>query len=508
MEKLKNFTFEKIPSRYIQLTGLAIIGILELFAMLFSYNTCNEYMRIFVHAINLIAILYLGMAIRTSLNRTARNLLLLGLLFCAWPILMQIRDFKFLFNPAHPNGRLTYNTLLCEYLMLLSFAAVADEKDKSTGLKVFGWFYVLAGLCFSVLVILLQMGLISPELKNVLISKDVDRLFLIWHPNITARIMMLAVGVNLIFICMTRKIWLRVALTVLTIMDYVCMSLTDSRSVMLIASGLAGGVIFFLAYKRTWKTFLLGFLAAAISSAIIFAGMTGIFKLRFETFNDINLSQASQLVENAQKETVPAVTVPASAEAAEASAEIPGNSQPAAETAPTEPTISKQELLHTENLLNNYAYRYSSSHFFSFGGRTSIWEGVLRGLAENPIYLLTGVRDSEEFVQTYSPVPAPHSHNAWLQILLELGVIGLAFAIYITYLAVRSCFSLLFFRKSSLYQKAVCILILGIMATEFFEPFIFFVVYPKNFINMLFLLCLGYAVYWYRTAEPLKAPKQ
>lgn len=509
MEKLKNFEFNKIPARYIQLTGLAVIGILELCTMLFGYNSCDEYALTFVRYMNLIAVLFVGMSIRSTLSTSARNLLIFGILFCSWPLLMQIRDFKFIFNPAHPHARFPYSTMLCEYLMLLPFACVADEKGKDCGLKIFGGMFVLVGLCYSVITILLQLDLLSPALKSFFIEQDNQRLYLLFHPNITARVLMLAVGMNLMFLCKTRKIWVKIVLAVFTALDYTCMSLTDSRSVILIACCLPGAVIFFLLFKRTWKTFLAGVLAAAVTAGLIFAGITGIYKLRFETYNDIDISQVTQMIEDAKKETGPSETVPVETASDET---VPSATAPtetvSEETVPAETAPTEIDLQNAEKLIKDYSDRRSASDLGSFNGRTLIWKGMMKGFAENPRFLLTGVRDTQEFFDTYSPIYAPHAHNSWLEILLQLGIIGLAFALYLTYLAVRSCFSLLFFQKSSMYQKSVCILILCIMATECFEPFIFYALYPKNFINMLFMLCLGYAVYWYHHAEPLKAPKQ
>ena len=89
-----------------------------------------------------------------------------------------------------------------------------------------------------------------------------------------------------------------------------------------------------------------------------------------------------------------------------------------------------------------------------------------------------------------------HTHNAWLQALVNVGLPGLLLALYMTWMAVRSGWRILFHRPAGQTPLAECwlgfccpALLLGGIT----EPFLFTDVFPIGCI--CFMLLLGYALH-------------
>lgn len=442
MNKLEKFSFDRVPMKYIQMCCLVMVGLAEAFATLFGGRILEPFMIYVVMCINLAAAVHLGVTLSRPASRTARNMLLIGLAFCAWTVLLQLMDFRHFTLQYNYTPRFMACTFLCEYAMMLPYGSFADEKEKGTGIKVYGSCILFATVILSLFSIFLMMGVRPASIESILQWQG-NRLSLMWHPNVLARAFMMGLGLGLAFACSTRKIWLKVLLVLLAVVEFVFAALTNSRTVIIINCCIVGGIVFFLIYRgnRSIQRFIAGMLVAVLVIALLFAAATEIY--------DINCDIHA------------------------------GGDQ-----------------LQEANLAKESGQRDLIEDLGSFNGRTSIWKGVLKGVVHEPSVMLFGTRDIETLFTTYNTFRVPHAHNAWIQTLAGLGLVGFAFAVLISWLAIKNCFVLLFLRESSMFQKAICLLVIAMMGTEFFEPYLFYVTYPCNFVQVTYMLLVGYVVYW------------
>ena len=146
-------------------------------------------------------------------------------------------------------------------------------------------------------------------------------------------------------------------------------------------------------------------------------------------------------------------------------------------------------------LKHNNEYN-SSENIRNISGRLEIWKYTIKGIWKDPAILVRGCLNTRAF---FKDIIFVHAHNSWLEVILNLGLPGLVFALYITWLVMKNAFTLIFLRKSTYSQKLVCIFTVCLMATQLTEPFLFFQLLPYNFTNVIFMLCTGYLVSWGET---------
>lgn len=473
--RLNDFSFDQIHTSTIQMLCLLLVGLLEVLAMCLGNFVYPEFRHTAAEYINLIGIFYFAVTIRKPLSHTARNLLLLGLAFCLWPLAMQLRDFIFVLNPEHPDIRFPQNTYFCEYLMMLSFGAAAQKDGQIRGFRLFGWFYIASSALLTLWAMPIGWGLIPEAIRKPGIW-HILRLKLVWNELVLALIYMLGISMCLVYACMYRNLYLRIGLAVLACLEFIPLVLTDSRSVVMMTCCIFGGAAFVCIYRGNGKSAAAGLLAGLVITGACFAFSGEIYSRHVQNFMDASLEQ--------QSETAAAAPEGEETEQIGSAGDL-------------------QQYLTPEEYEREREYRTSNKHLVEFGGRVSIWKGALRVLAENPRFLLFGVRDHQRCIPFRKDF-AYHAHNSWLETLMQLGIIGLAFACWLTYLAVRHAFSLVFLKKCPRYQKLVCVCMIGLMVSQLVEVYLFIGSYPSNFANMLFLFCLGYLICWDQAAPPIR----
>jgi len=123
----------------------------------------------------------------------------------------------------------------------------------------------------------------------------------------------------------------------------------------------------------------------------------------------------------------------------------------------------------------------------SFNGRTEIWKAAFDIIFDSWENFLYG---------TGNPVYFTHSHNAWVECFLRLGVLGFAFAIYYTIRGIKAIGTILITARdrSTMQQKTVAMLLCVLFVVNTMEPYIF--VNIVILINFVFFLLLGYVMAW------------
>lgn len=123
----------------------------------------------------------------------------------------------------------------------------------------------------------------------------------------------------------------------------------------------------------------------------------------------------------------------------------------------------------------------------TFNGRTDIWKFAFEIIFDSRENFLYG---------TGNPIHFTHSHNAWVECFLRLGVLGFAFSIYYAIRAMKAVFTILISkrRKSTMAQKTMALLLLVLLVVNTMEPYAFVnIVILANFV---FFLLLGYVMAW------------
>lgn len=116
-------------------------------------------------------------------------------------------------------------------------------------------------------------------------------------------------------------------------------------------------------------------------------------------------------------------------------------------------------------------------------GREVAWAALMHEVKENPFFGI-GYRTSTEAVLEYNLVGVSNSHNLYLSMLSETGLIGLLLFVSIYAFTIISFFSGIG-SKDSLRKASVCILI-SILINQFFED----VFYPLGYLFIFSFLML------------------
>lgn len=331
------------------------------------------------------------------------------------------------------------------YFLAFPFAWVCREDIRKQGLKWIGTIYVVFT---GVLLILTAMLLLDavPEAWTSKLFWNGARLTVMWHPNVSAAIFMTGIGFCLYFWVQTTKTWVRIGLAGFMAMLLAAMSLTNSRTGILLTCGLLAGALFFRIWNRNRKTFVLGAAAALAVIAVLFWGTGKLFDLHTQMQSDKLLLQE----ESAREEALQG----------------------------TSPQGSFSQDIRTLN------------------GRTLIWEAAFSTLADNPEILIWGTEEVSSELSDRNPFPVDHSHNSWMEALLRLGIPGLALALVYTGMAIRSIWWALWSRDVDSGKKMVALLLLSLLAAGILEPYLFISTIHTLFANFLFFFCLGYLDCW------------
>lgn len=475
MDKLKDFSFDRISVRTIQLVCLALIGILEIITMLVGSTIEYPFRQCLFNGICMISMVYFGVSISRPMSRLARNVMLLGIAFCLWPLLLQIYEFRFCMVEGFDGSRFLNTTSVTGYMMMLPFAAIGEEEDRGAGLRVFGACYVAAAAVLSVWAVMLLNDVIPASMTEILKWSEVTRIAVAWNSNVLAPIFLIAIGFSLYFACTARKLWIRVLMLAVTALFFVIVTMTDSRASILMICCLLGGTVFFLILRgeiNNGKRVLLGLLAAFIVLGASYKLSGALYNAHYEAMAEKITAMDAEL------------------DALEAAGQTVER-----------PTDEGYEIT-PEYLEESREYRTSGEHFFDFGRRSYIWSGMFAGLAQNPKQILLGVRDFPSLVMPYCGEFIANSHNSWLETMVRLGIVGFLFTLYFAYLALKNTILILFLRKTTVGQKIIAMTTCCLMGTQFFEAFLFYPDYPINFLNLMFMLCLGYLIYWGKTSAP------
>lgn len=414
--------------------------------------------------------LFLGAVISNPLPKLAKRCFLLGIGMAAWFMFVE------LWHGAHDYGLNPLGPFFILYLMAFPFAAAVQENKESTGLFLLGLLYVAAGLLMVCYTVLLYLGKLHPIMRAY-VYWDGARLSNVWHPNITAAFLLLGLGFSIAFLLRTKARWLRACFMLAAVSLFICLSLTNSRTSILIGCAMMGGIaLFALIADGGWKRWLIGLLAAVA----VFAGTYLTSQMIYGIHMDYRIEKFSTQMESDINHTTDA----AGQEAEEDSSaeQFVGTLQTDENTGETTLKSNSHQGSLTEDLR-------------TLNGRTIIWKAAFKALADNPEMLFLGTKNVTGVVAEYGSFPAAHAHNSLVQILMNVGLFGFLFAVVYTVAVFYNGLLLLFNRGTELWQKAIVILTFCIFMAGMLEFYLFIPNYG-HFLAFPYHLLGGYLVYW------------
>lgn len=324
------------------------------------------------------------------------------------------------------------------YLMVLPFAAVTEDSHRQTGIRAAaGVFLAGAAYLLAWSLVLLAVGG-TPELTQRFVRWREGRLNVIHHPNTMARIFMIAICLCLGFLEQAKERLSRGLLLLFAGLLFGGLALTNSRACTLVTCLLLGGNVFFRIWKGGRKGLIPALAAAAAVAAVSFLIANGLFRWQNGKILNAGLEAGSAIVVNQGSW----------------SADLPS--------------------------LNN---------------RTVIWAGALKKIQNDPWILLRGAVDTKIDVGSFV---ASHSHNAWMETLLRLGVPGLLLSLIFSWRAGWTSLRILWHTEAGPWKKNIAMLALAMMVTSMLEPFLFVTNAGAQFFDYFFFVSLGYLTLWSR----------
>lgn len=427
-------------------------------------------------------VIFLYIAFTRKKTTDAKLLLGMGLVMTAW--------FLFIQAVHHHTEMATrpMGMFFSIYLLALPFAACAREGERCTGLKT----HALGYLGGTMILLIISVLLLSNRVPQSLVSTvyyDFGRLNVLTHPNIFGGTLLVGVGFGLMLLSMVKKAWIKVLLTLLVVLEFLILVLTNCRSAVIMGCLLMAGFVFFVINKGGFLRFTAGAVAALLVAAGCFFGSQELFARHQKRIMEIlPIAQVLQIRDGIE-DSSPAIASAVQTSYRFSKADVSINAGRYIATA-------------TPNSMGNSWQRPLLETFPSFGGRTPIWQEEIKAIRQFPRVKWLGIDYVKEFLERTGNRPYAHSHNSWMEVLMILGIPGLVMACAFTLLAVWMILTTLLSKKTKLWMKTVAMMVICILGIAVTEPYLFLsgwvssqghVFYPIDF---TFFLCLGYLVYW------------
>ena len=450
----------------IQLICLLIMGIVEFLNM-----TKGSLLPINLHLLTNAGIVLSLLGLwAITLWKTPRTLMqrdvILGVLMVLWFLALELnRRINYI-----PMQSLTIFAVV--YLVALPFAAMTQDRDRQAGIRLVSGFYIAAALFLLALsLILLAGGKLLSSLAGQ-VYWDGARLFVLHHPNIASRIFMIAIALCMGFSGQAKQIWVKALLLLAAALLFVAAALTNCRAVIVATCFILAGNAFFMVYNRTRKRFIPSAIAAIAAAVVLITASNALFQWNStRLLNQLSIETVSEqviIVEETSPNagiTIQELTLP----------EV----IPLAET--PEQNLQGNANSYQESLLSDLP---------TLNGRTYLWISFLEKIWFEPAILLRGVVDTRLVWGNL------HTHNAWLEALIMLGLPGFILVLFFSWNATWSSFRMLWHNSAGMFRKNIALLTLATMVAALLEPCLFITYTEWSFSDFFFFLCLGYLFLW------------
>lgn len=418
-----------------RLLCLIIIGTVDFLLMTAGKSAYADLRWPILLSIGAALAVFWGVFLWQNPRQILRTDICLGILAVVWFLILE------LLRRSNQLLGLSIPQFLPVYLIALPFAAMTEDSRRQAGIRIAAGMYLAAAAYLVVWsFILLAVGEAPASLRSIILWSE-DRLRVVHHPNILSRIFMIAICLNMGFLERTKKPVVRGTLLVFTGLLFACLALTNSRACILVTALVLGANVFLRMRKDSWKRLIVALAAAAALTAVAFLTANTLFR-----WNSDRLFQGAAVITSS--------------------------------AAP--PPAPQGSWLADMPTLNN---------------RTLIWYSELQKIQNDPWILLRGTDTTRIQVGFFE---APHSHNAWLEALMMLGLPGLLLSLVFSWRAGWASLRILLHSETGLWKKNISMMILAMMVTSVLEPFLFATNTTNHFFDFIFFLCLGYITLWSR----------
>lgn len=348
------------------------------------------------------------------------------------------------------------------YLVALPFAQVWDQEGRRRGLGL------MCLLCAAMTSLLAWLGV-----GAVMTGRDISlpalgrcfyvaggRLYVLGYPNLGACAFLLGLICTAYLALTLRRKWLIPLWLLMAVGLWTGIAFTVSRTVMIQCALFAAGAVFLLIWRSPLRPAWLRVLAGLAAAAVVLA-------LGYQSFTWI----------------------------------VKGASQFGAQAAETVQTGAAE-----------IASRPLERDLQTMTGRTGAFKGFFDLIRHRPKVLALGVLNKDLVVELNRYIPHQvlaayyHTHNAFLQTTLHLGLPGLAMALWLTFLCLRSAVRILLLAPrgrvsaaEGLMPLACLVLLVGTISEVYLFTDCF------SICNYMFLLFLGYAL---QTEKRLRAERR
>lgn len=450
---------ERVPlgkpsSQTLYFIFLLIAGVMEF--LFITLESAFSYLGYYLTEDYLIVpcLLFLGVALSQDLTLSAKQKLGFSIAAVLWFSIVQFQH-KLSQMGTHPIA-----TFFFIYLMAFPYAAVAKDEENNRGMKLIGKLMTAASLVLVAYTVMLYLDCVPAPLEPYVFF-DIPRLHVLWHPNITACFFMIGIGFSLSFLFTTAVLWKRILLIIAVALQFIAMALTNCRTSILMTCALIAGTLFFRLCWGSWKRVIAGILVAV-------ALIAGLFSLSGKAYDYSALLQYNYYVSLWEQEL-------------------------------DEANITDQEVAVEIDEFMSYGENVQgtlTNDLRTLNGRTGIWKAALSALRDNPSLLLWGTEYPGPAISWYNSFDVVHAHNSWFEAVLRLGLPGLAAALYITWVTVRSALVLLFSCKATMEKKVVAMLGLCLLVAGFLEPYLFITNVYYHTTDFMLFFCAGYLDQW------------
>ena len=476
--------------------NLLNVYILTVAGLVFSYMSLPMYTQgIYEQCLIIPVMLFWGSLKERGADHQCGKWWIFSGTMAAWFLLLQFR--REIIN----DGVNDIGLFLSTYLFAFPLASLCRDGDKKKALKIFAGAYLAAAAVLSAEGLLLALDCL-PAFLTQYIYWDGARAYISWHPNIGACLLMIGIVFCTTFWAQAKTIRSQICYGLVCVLMIAAMALTSCRTAIILTGAYLAAQVFFAIVKHGKRWFVPGVVVFAVLTVVFYLGSMGVYRANENAMIKKYTEQyAAQLAaeesdpavydeEYSFEETAEPDNVPEGSEPKEYFEEEPYDDQGEDIPIATDPYTGEVYLI-TDSVQSSI-----EADFGTLNSRTYIWSAALFAIRETPSILYWGMFNPGEYVSYYNFFPAGHLHNAWLQCLVGMGVVGFALAMLFTLTTIWNCLVILVKHHRDSWKRNVALLALCILVASVLEPYLFYTTVAYHLVDFLFFLCAGYLLHW------------
>lgn len=224
---------KRLSIKKLQMLCLIITGIMELLMITIG----SSYKRALLDYLVVPCVVFWGIALVTDLDQQARKPLILGSAMVLWFLIAQFVQQS---TGEHPyQSGVSWSA----YLLAFPFAAVLQDGKEQKGLDLFAGCMICASVILAVFGMLLWVNLLPSSMSH-LVFWDGARLRVNWHPNTAGSVFLIGTALSIRFFFKMQTKWKKAAMALLTALQFTSLTLTNSRTSILMACAFFSGTVF------------------------------------------------------------------------------------------------------------------------------------------------------------------------------------------------------------------------------------------------------------------------